>query len=299
MKTGKIILEKLNLSNYEEIIETKKGFFQYKNTSYFYKRCKSDLAYRELIAYEISNLLNIPSTFYQIIEIPAGRFEGTSGVIAKDYRTDNINFTKGYFVLKDYYNDYLKEWGHNDRENNKRYNNLENIWTSLEYRYKFLDNKNQIIEKLFNQIIYNMFLFDILTSNADRHFHNWEIVDNDKTDEIYLNKNYDNEDIFLRDYSIPELAISNSTNQYDWYDTLREFLIISDNLYLDMILEMLNKLTPEILIKIFTITEKRHSLEIPLSLKQEIIKKYNIHYEKIKLVVDEFTTKRNKKILHK
>jgi len=299
MKTGKIILEKLNLSNYEEIIETKKGFFQYKNISYFYKRCKSDLAYRELIAYEISNLLNIPSTFYQIIEIPAGRFEGTSGVIAKDYRTDNINFTKGYFVLKDYYNDYLKEWGHNDRENNKRYNNLENIWTSLEYRYKFLDNKNQIIEKLFNKIIYNMFLFDILTSNADRHFHNWEIVDNDKTDEIYLNKNYDNEDIFLRDYNIPELAISNSTNQYDWYDTLREFLIISDNLYLDMILDMLNKLTPETLIKIFTITEKRHSLEIPLSLKQEIIKKYNIHYEKIKLVVDEFTTKRNKKILHK
>lgn len=299
MKKGIIKLEELNLENFNEIIARKKGFFVHKNTSYFYKRCKSDLAYRELIAHEIANIFNIPSSFYQIIEIPCGKYEGNKGVITKDYRQDNLNFTKGYFILKDYFNDYLNEWTPNDRENNRKFNNLEDIWTSLEYRHKFLENKKAIVETLLEQLIKNIFLFDIFSSNADRHFHNWEIVDNDIDNSIYLNKNYDNEDSFLHDYKIPELSVSRSTNNYDWYDTLREFLIIFENKYFETVENMFNTLTPDILIKIIQITEKKHSIEIPINLKQEILLKYRKHYEQIELVLNEFKTDIKKIILHK
>ena len=98
MKTGIIKLEELNLTNYEEIINSKKGFLIYQNNSYFYKRCKSDLAYRELIAFEIANLLNIPSTFYQIIDMPKCSYDNNLGVIAKDFRKKDTTYTKGYFI---------------------------------------------------------------------------------------------------------------------------------------------------------------------------------------------------------
>lgn len=62
-KSGIINIKNLNLSNIEEIIDRKKGFLTYQNTSYFYKRCRRDLAYRELIAHEICEVLDIPSFF--------------------------------------------------------------------------------------------------------------------------------------------------------------------------------------------------------------------------------------------
>lgn len=300
MKTGKINLEELNLINYEEIKNNKKGFFEYNNLSYFYKRCNGDLAYRELIAHEIANLLNIPSTFYQIIEMPKGYYESKLGVVAKDFRKKDTNYTKGYFVLKDFFYDYLKEWNiDNDRENNKNFNNLEDIWKSLEYRYRFLESKNKIVEKLLEQIIYNLFLFDIFISNGDRHFHNWEVVDA-VDNNIFLNKNYDNEDMLLKDYKIPEISVSKSTNKYDFYDTLKEFLKISDYPYLEQVKNMYYTFTPDTLIKIFKITEKRHNIVIPISLKKEIIKKFQNHYLKIGMIISEFIKKENKIIiLHK
>ena len=230
--------------------------------------------------------------------MPKCSYDNNLGVIAKDFRKKDTNYTKGYFILNDYFNDYLKMWTHNDRENNRNFNNLENIWDSLDYRYKFLDNKNIIVQNLFEQIINNIFLFDIFISNADRHFHNWEIVD--ETNQIYLNQNYDNEDIFLKDYTIPELGVSKSTNNYDFYDTLKEFLKTTENQYLEQVKNMYYILAPDVIVKIFKLTEKRHNLVVPISLKKEIIEKYNIHYKKISKVINEFIEKENKRIiLHK
>lgn len=298
-KSGIINIKNLNLSNIEEIIDRKKGFLTYQNTSYFYKRCKTDLAYRELIAHEICETLKIPSIFYQMIEIPAGRFEGISGVICKDYREINHAYVKGYNVLKDYYDEFLKVWTNNDRENSPMFNNLENIWESLNYRYRFSHNKKELIKNIFDSLIYNIFLFDIFNSNADRHFHNWEIDENIVKDTSKLNINYDNEDIFFLDYTIPELAVSRSTNQYDWYDTLREFLIVFENEYLDIVVKIFNILTPETMINIIKNTEQKHNIEIPLNTQKDIISKYNKHYSQLESIIKEFISKDEKTIVLK
>lgn len=296
-KTGIINLEELQLTNFEEIINSKKGFLSYQNKGYFYKRCKEDLAYREIIAHEICELLKIPSIFYQIIELPAGKYIGNSGVICKDYRENYHTYVKGYNILKDYYDEFLHIWTYNDRVNSPMFNNLEDIWNALEYRYRFSNDKPIIIKEIFDNLIYNVFLFDIFNSNADRHFHNWEIDENIKNDTSKLNINYDNEDIFLYDYNIPELAVNRSTNKYDFYDTLREFLIVTETEYLDKTLEIFNTLTPNTMIEIIKLTEVKHKIEIPQKTKEDIISKYLRHYENINKVLKEFFPKLKKKSL--
>lgn len=220
-------------------------------------------------------------------------------MICKDYRKQNHAYVKGYDVLKDYYDEFLKVWTNNDRVNSPMFNNLENIWKSLDYRYRFSENRKQIIKNIFNSLIYNVFLFDIFNSNADRHFHNWEIDENLMMDTSKLNDIYDNEDIFLFDYTIPELAVSRSTNQYDWYDTLREFLTVFENEYLGAVLKIFHLLTPETMINVIETTEQKHNIEIPFNTKRDIISKYNKHYLKLETIIKEFVSKDEKTIVLK
>lgn len=283
----------------EEIILSDKGFINYNHTNYFYKRCTGDLYFRELIAYEIANFLNIPSIFYEPFLIPNQYNQFDYGVISHDYRQENLMFITGKQIIEDYNKDYLNKWFASKRKNNHEYNNLENIWNALDHRYRFMPNRNKIVEDLMNSIIKNIFLFDIFTKNADRHYSNWEIIENQKTNEIYLNSIYDNEDIFYKNYNISLLGCSiENKNDGNWYELLREFLILSDSEYLNLVQDIYNKLTPQNLIMIIELSEKRHNIEIPLTTKKDIISKYNEHYKKIGIILNEFLNK-NKKIVLK
>lgn len=286
---GIINLEKLNLDNMDEIINHKKGFFTYQNISYFYKRCKDDYAYRELIANEVCNILNIPAVNYYLIKIPEGRFEGSSGVVALDYRKTDTLYIKGYNILKDYYKEYLKIWSSNDRKNNYNFNNLENIWQSLKYRYRFDNNSDLIIKNIFDSLICNLFLFDIFLSNGDRHFHNWEVVENSR---IFLNMNYDNEDIFLKNYKIPNLSVNQSSKDYDYYDTLKEFLNVFEGKYFNDVMYMYQKLDTNVIYKVFKLVELKHNIKIPDYTKNDILKKYFIHYETIGKIIKDYDNKK-------
>lgn len=288
----------LSFFTIEEIISTDKGFLTIDNSSYFYKRCNHDLSYRELIAYEFAQYLGIPSIYYELCLIPNKIGELDLGVISKDYRKDKFIYVLAQDIIKDYNHVFLKqEWYENKRKNNYAYHNIENIYSSLKYRYHFMENGNEISNKILKEIIKNLFLFDIFTQNADRHFNNWQVEENLETNEIKLNSNYDNEDIFLKNYNIPQLGYSiTNKNSGDWYDVLREFLTSTNNEYLPLVEEMFNKLTPENLITLIELTERKHQILIPLETKKDIVEKYNNHYQQLKFILEDFK-KNSKKII--
>ena len=72
-------------------------------------------------------------------------------------------------------------------------NNLYDIWNVLEI-YAKINNLDFNIEEIMNNLI-NMFIFDIITSQGDRHADNWSIIKNNKDNSIRLCPLYDNSGI--------------------------------------------------------------------------------------------------------
>lgn len=72
-------------------------------------------------------------------------------------------------------------------------NNLYDIWNVLEI-YAKINNLDFNAEETMNNLI-NMFIFDIITSQGDRHADNWSIIKNNKDNSIRLCPLYDNSGI--------------------------------------------------------------------------------------------------------
>ena len=72
-------------------------------------------------------------------------------------------------------------------------NNLYDIWNVIEI-YSRINKVNVNIEEFMNNLI-NMFIFDIITSQGDRHADNWSIIKNNKDNSIRLCPLYDNSGI--------------------------------------------------------------------------------------------------------
>ncbi len=72
-------------------------------------------------------------------------------------------------------------------------NNLYDIWSVLEI-YSKINNANTNIEEDMNNLI-NVFIFDIITSQGDRHADNWSIIRNNKDNSIRICPLYDNSGI--------------------------------------------------------------------------------------------------------
>lgn len=270
------------LEDKKHIEDLDKGFIDYQEKQYFFKRCNDDLCYREIIAYEVAHFLGIPSVFYRIVSIPS-KENYDLGVISENYKRKDMFYVDGQTILKDYHYGYLKDWQKsNNYQNNYSFNTLDSIWNSLDFRYQFLANRSEIVRQLLSAIIANMFLFDIFMKNADRHFNNWEIAENLKTNEVSLTPLYDNEDIFLGDNPrMCNITMDLFDRGADWYELLREFLKVSDGEYLEMVNSFYSRLTPKNLITLIELAEKRHNINIPASTKKEIITKYVNHYAMI------------------
>ena len=72
-------------------------------------------------------------------------------------------------------------------------NNLFDIWHVLE-TYAYINNLNIDTEKAMNDLI-NIFIFDIITSQGDRHADNWSIIKNNEDNSIRICPLYDNSGI--------------------------------------------------------------------------------------------------------
>ena len=127
--------------------ERKTGIiFRYNKKNYFFKtNLLSTDRYNELIAEKIARKLGINNVKYYL-----GEYGKYKGVVSEMFDVRNY-YSMDYF-LNDIYKDNCIER-----------NNLEDIWNALALKFDFDTTK-----KIMDDIV-NIFIFDVLIANSDRH----------------------------------------------------------------------------------------------------------------------------------
>ncbi len=175
-------------------------WIKYKGIKYLFKRIE-DFDYRvwgELVSSEIARELKIPCAEYR-----AGSLHGKKGIISKSFLTNDSTLKLGSelfqkFCESDQFNkgDVLgnKTLIHSTPDDEANVflhflNNLEQVKKIILNQEASVQQKNQIIF-FFTQ----MFLFDLITLQTDRHSHNWGIIQ--EKNNIHLCPLFDNSACF-------------------------------------------------------------------------------------------------------
>lgn len=265
---GFINLNNINLKN--KINISKDCFcFEYLNEIYFYKVIREpENIYNELIASELALDYKIDCLTYDI-----ATYDETLGVISKNFVKPNKQYIPMEEILKIIYK--------NDSVDPK--NNLEDIWYAIDTYYKDLN----LTEKLMDKII-NIFIFDILIGNIDRHLLNYGVIEGDNLIDIapiFDNEKMLNESsIYYGDYSIGicESDYSFYTRELDVIDNyVYRFINISDSRYKQLLIEKLEIISPQNIYNAICKVEKKISAKIPEPIKNKIMKKFDINRKMI------------------
>ena len=137
------------------------------------------------------------------------------GVISENFIKENDKFILLYDVLNEYF----------EENETLEHNNFKDIYNALEYKYDSL-----IASKLINELK-DVYIFDILVANIDRHDKNIGIIENDT---ISLSPLFDNEKILSKDSIYEEIYSLRLDDKYneEIKDKLEEklWIIDSDNI---------------------------------------------------------------------
>lgn len=200
-----------------------KFWFKYKNDNnkYLYKSQlpTSNEAYSEIIGEVLAELAGIPCAHYKLATFNLGvePFISSKGVISENFLkeeevllslTDIFTYVITHyennknvdtFNYKELYN--LEAVGMDEICN--KLNNLEDIWSIIS---KYIDihprfnNWSKLKKEFFLRIIMfdivNIFNFDLITIQGDRHTGNISLIYNNKMDTIKVSPLYDNANIF-------------------------------------------------------------------------------------------------------
>lgn len=299
-------------------------------TEYFIPRLYIIEKYHELITqynakniYEFSNLSNdkqleLRNKLLSLIE------EVTNKKI--EYSNNKINYPEIEEIYE--YFDNISESYNSDFIEMKngiiKANNLYDIWNVLEI-YAQINNLDYNIEDIMNNLI-NMFIFDIITSQGDRHADNWSIIKNNKDNSIRLCPLYDNSGIcdlnrekgmksileYIQSLNNPTLHEkkkqkiqkllettinhSNSGLKVDKTDVnkknkniimMEKFIDFSSQEFIERIIYMTKKLDKETLDFIFLEIEKEIQAKIPEEVKIVVKTVINTNIEMIREICSE------------
>ena len=259
-------LDELELEQIKFIRNYSGLLFIYNGKKYYYKRTKNITDfYNEMIAEKIANRLGISCCHYFL-----GTCLDEEGTISECFENPN------YISM----NDYLKE-KYPESDPDER-NNLEDIWNAF-----YHDFSEKTVNKLMTELV-NIFMFDILIGNYDRHNENYGLViDGDNTHFAPL---FDNEKM-LSERSIEDGGYALGVEREDSkkmkeYSTeyqvascqeednlLYKFLNLSDFCYQEQLKEYLKIINEESINEIFTELENE-GIDIERPIRKLILKRF-------------------------
>lgn len=253
--------------------------FDIQDTKYYFKYDESENPFTELIAEEIAKCMNIPCIDYDIATI--GGFIGT---LSKDFVSkDEVQVISGEDIIERLRNNKLlhRVFGVT--------NNLESIWMGLISLLKNNPNRDEIIKHLMKQII-DMYVFDIITRQDDRHSSNWEIVKY-KDGHYDLRPLFDNARILYSDEQTPNLLLKVTHNKQSIEENIREFDRISSNEFSRLIEDNLWVIDEENIRKVLKRVEDKIEYQMPRWIKEKYIEKFREHLEYLRTCLNDIKTK--------
>lgn len=255
--------------------------FYYKGETYYYKHSvlfNGTLIdpYSELVAGELAEDFGISHVNYDLATIGFNK-----GVLSKNFKKKNNNYIIGSDVLGQKITYY--DLDNNDnlvKESRFAKNTLEDVWDKLEERYQNYNNKKEIVNHLMNQLV-NIYIFDIITSQVDRHKENWQIIESDNS--IDIEPIYDNERILvIKEDPIVALGVDFTYKPYEGlYNSIKHFQNISSSEFTDIIKDKLYIIEEENLNKVFDRIEKKTGYPMPQERKEFYLNGYKEHREKL------------------
>lgn len=258
--------------------------FSYEGEIYFFTFDARAEIFSALFAEEVANDMGISNVSYDL-----ARIGNIKGHISKNFITPKAKYITGEEILKIAYKEViyqeLRENGYipfdeeSDIQVYTKYNNLEDIWAALEKIYRDRPNMQEIVRHLMSQIV-DMFIFDILTGQPDRHTKNWMIVEY-QDGNVELQPLFDNARAFFNylDFTLMCLPITSRQNGFtpikNIYDNLQMFLTISTDEFKKRLLKNFWILTDENILNIITRIENK--IGCPLS--EDIKRKYKAKWK--------------------
>lgn len=257
--------------------------FKYYEETYFFKT-KNDISinpYNELLVEELAKDFGIPCIEYDLAILGNDR-----GVLSKNFKRENINYISGRDILKkkiEYYDSNLDDDLFKVSRSTR--NSLDDIWDNLEIRYQFYLNKREIISHLMKQIV-NIYLFDIISCQMDRHYENWEIMESDN--EINIAPIYDNERVlvYIDGSQVVNLGVDTTRMYFEYlWDSIKKFQKVSSGEFTDIIKDKLWIISEENLYKVFERIEKKTGYPMPEKRKNFYLTNYQEHKNRLEQVL--------------
>lgn len=245
--------------------------------------------YVELLLEYLAQIVGIRTIESKIVEVNK-QFK-TYGLISKDYRKKDCNIVSGKEIVLDFLKhleknhlleEYLGIQKISDLKNSiSEYNSLDCVWDALNYRYSKFSNSNEIVTNNMNELA-RRYTFLFLMMQSDFHLGNWEMIEQGQS--VFLAPVYD-----------MDMSFRSSFDDYEKNNSMKSYLTSTQDVYQDfsnfyfslpekdqiIIQNEILVLTPETIATAIDFLPKIHSIEMPFSMKETILKRYNEHYQRI------------------
>lgn len=213
--------------------------FIYNKKEYFFKEASYEEMLKELVAEKIAKRFKIPCCHY----FPA-TYKGVKGVVSESaFGLLDV----GYKTMEEYL--FEKEGYSKELFDNRNFNNMENIWNTFHFD---LSIPHTNVKKMMNEIT-DIFIFDVLIGNSDRHIGNYGVIIDGKNSRMA--PIFDNDSMLSGlaiDYGKYWLAVEEKETPLNTpINFLYKFLTISDKTYHKRLKDGLEIISEESLIEIF------------------------------------------------
>lgn len=249
-------------------------WIEYNDKKYYFKKTKISENYNELIAEELAKDFKIPCAHYDL-----AIYNDSTGVISENILNEFDKYISIENILKEYFK---------DLEVVDKRNNLEDIWNAIDYKY----NDPVLTKRLMDQLV-NIFMFDSLIGNIDRHVDNYGIIENDlgvNFAPLFDNEKMLSSSIYDGGYSLGIDKDDYFFNEIDFEpdrNFLKKFFFVSSSEYIDYYKSKLHIISEENIDKVLKRVEIRTNSEITETLKKQIKDKFNKNRNMINNVLEQ------------
>lgn len=244
-----------------------KDCFYISKRKLFFKEEQDRINY-ELLGEIVADDLSINHTSYEPYVIKTTSRE-MKGLLSKDYRIPNHLLVKFDKIL-----------GNKDMT-------LDNILLSLNMYFKEYQNKDEIINRIYNDVIKH-YMLDLLLGNIDNGKYNYELIVGD--DNAYLSPYSDFGMIF--NFTSTNLRVNNEVDN-SLYNNLR--LLLTNDLYYKEFIKMYKKITPDRMEELLKKVEDAKNISLGDNFKNIVFLSYMKHYLMIDGIIKEINKDKRKR----